>query len=64
MGSVCHPKKCLYLQDFQSGIDVVSCPDHTEKRVVWEHCYFEFVLPLMRFIHSYVRDICYLSDLK
>ena len=32
----------------------VSCPDHTEKRVVWKHCYFKFVLPLMM-IHSFLR---------
>ena len=38
---------------------LVSCPDHAEKRVVWEHCYFKFVLPLMRFIHFYVHDACY-----
>ena len=46
----------ILLHYLQPPVTLVSCPDHTEKRVVWEHCYFKFVLPLMRFIHSYGHE--------
>ena len=36
--------------------ELVSCP---EKRVVWGHCYFKFVVLLMRLIYSYVYDVYY-----
>ena len=44
----------------KSGL-IVSCPDHTEKQVVWEHCYSNLFCLLMKFIHSLRIDAWYFS---
>ena len=35
-----------------SSPGVVSRLDHAKKTVVWDHCYFKFVLPLMRSLRT------------